>query len=336
MLPDLRRRLELRDFLVGARSRLSPAKVGLPEAPRKRRIAGLSQSEVGELLGTSTEWYRWFEGGREVRVSERFLERLAEVLRLGSFDRVTLYRLALPGLYKAQSHLGGVGGVHPTAALSVPLGPEANVESAARTFVSAREAFLAGQLHEAPIARPRVLRSWQRSLALGVDAERQTAAKAVRSDDELRERKDLSERLLRAASPVVASLATSLTDTGYAVVITDADGCLLEIAGDSGILNHSRKRGLEPGADWSEETAGTNAIGIALADGRPFQLMSGEHFCDGWTEYGCTAAPIRRPSTSELVGVLDVTGLYGLTRPELLGLVMQTACEIEEALNELT
>ena len=36
------------------------------------------------------------------------------------------------------------------------------------------------------------------------------------------------------------------------------------------------------GADWSEDAAGTNAIGTALTDGRPLQLMAAEHFCEGW------------------------------------------------------
>jgi transcriptional regulator with XRE-family HTH domain len=346
MRPDQRRRLELRDFLVAVRSRLTPVDVGLPEASRRRRIAGLSQTDVAELLGTSTEWYRWFEVGREVRVSERFLERLADALRLAPLDRVTLYRLALPGLYVAQSHLGGVSrasdcGIDAAslpilpAALSVPIGPEADLESAARSFASAREVFLTGKGHDPPVARPRVLRSWQRSMALGIDAAQQVAPCAVSSDAELKERREVNERLLRSANQIVRSLADSLTDTGYAVVLTDADGCLLSFDGDSEIRRHALRRGFEPGRDWSERAAGTNAIGIALSDGRPFQLMSGEHFCEGWADYVCTAAPIRHPSTSELVGVLDITALYGLTRPQLLGLVMQSSCEIEEALNEL-
>jgi transcriptional regulator with XRE-family HTH domain len=346
MLPDLRRRLELRDFLVAARSRLRQADVGLPNASRRRRIQGLSQAEVAELLGTSTEWYRWFECGREIRVSERFLERLADVLRLAPLERVAFYGLALPGLYGAQRHLGEVsrtsdlgirvGSVPIVAgALSVPLGPQANIESACRGFASAREAFLTGEWRDPLVARPRVLRSWERSAALGVDAALQAAPSAVSSDAELKERRERNERLLRSARPIAQLLADSLADTGYAVVLTDADGCVLSFDGGAEIRRHALKRGFEPGHDWSERAAGTNAIGIALSDGRPFQLMSGEHFCEGWADYACTAAPVRNPPTSELVAVLDITGPYGLTRPQLLGLVMQSACEIEEAFNEL-
>jgi transcriptional regulator with XRE-family HTH domain len=333
MMPDQRRRLELRDFLLAARSRLTPAEVGLPDPARPRRIAGLSQGEVGELLGTSTEWYRWFESGREMRVSERFLEGLAEVLRLSPLDRVMLYRLALPGLYDAHSRLSGVAR---GSTLTVPIGPETNIERAVRTFDAARAAFLGGEVSEPPLPRPRVLRSWQRSWVLGVDAGRQTAISAVRSDAEMQGRREMSERLLRAARPVLTSFADSLTDSGFAIVLTDAEGCVLDFYGGSEIRRHMEKRGLEPGFDWSEATAGTNAIGIALADRRPFQMMAGEHFCEGWTGYGCTAAPIRDPATNELAGALDLTGVYGTTRPELLGLVVQAACEIEESLHELT
>ena len=347
MLPDPRRRLELRDFLVMARARLTPPQVGLPDGARRRRVAGLTQSEVAELLGTSTEWYRWFEVGREVRVSERFLERLAEVLRLGPFDRVTLYRLALPGLYAAQTYLGGVNrpaqlslvGRSPATlppALSVPLGPGANLEAAARSFAASREAFLTGDWGAPPAARPRVLRSWQRSMALGVDSSRQVAPCMAESNAALKDRLEANERLLRAADPIVRWLADMLTDTGYSVVLTDPEGCLLRFEGGSEIRRRSAKRRFEPGCDWSEGGAGTNAIGIALSDGRAFQLMCGEHFCEGWRDYMCTAAPIRHSATSEIRGVLDVTAPYGLIRPELLGLVMQYAGEIEEALNELS
>jgi hypothetical protein len=39
-----------------------------------------------------------------------------------------------------------------------------------------------------------------------------------------------------------------------------------------------------------------------------------------------------RPGTSEIVGVLDISGSYKLVRPQLIGLVMGAALEIEERL----
>ena len=98
---DLQRRSELRSFLIDMRSRLKPSDVGLPMLER-RRVPGLRRQEVAELVGVSDDWYRWFESGRNITVSSKFLARVAGALRLGPADEVALYRLALPELYRAE------------------------------------------------------------------------------------------------------------------------------------------------------------------------------------------------------------------------------------------
>ena len=97
---DDERRSELRTFLLTRRSRLKPDDVGLPQTGR-RRVDGLRREEVAELAGVSTDWYRWFEGGRVVRVSTAFLARLSGALRLNPSDRIALFYLALPEVYEA-------------------------------------------------------------------------------------------------------------------------------------------------------------------------------------------------------------------------------------------
>ena len=74
-----RRRRTLRDFLMARRARLEPADVGLPITSR-RRVDGLRRDEVAELIGVSVDWYRWFESGRDVRVSPKLIGRLARAL----------------------------------------------------------------------------------------------------------------------------------------------------------------------------------------------------------------------------------------------------------------
>ena len=99
--PQTERRRQLRAFLTAKRSECEPEAMGFSRGAR-RRVAGLRREEVAELIGVSTEWYRWFETGRTARVSQQFLARLAAVLRLAPSDRVTLYRLAWPELYEAE------------------------------------------------------------------------------------------------------------------------------------------------------------------------------------------------------------------------------------------
>jgi hypothetical protein len=97
---DYERRLELRSFLMRMRSNVQPENVGLPHLGH-RRVPGLRRQEVAELVGVSEDWYRWFESGRNISVSPRFLARVADALQLGPTDEVALYRLALPELYRA-------------------------------------------------------------------------------------------------------------------------------------------------------------------------------------------------------------------------------------------
>jgi transcriptional regulator with XRE-family HTH domain len=103
-MDDRIRRLELRDFLIAARSRLGPHDVGLPSTGR-RRVPGLRREEVAELAGVTPVWYRWLESGREIRVSEQFVVRLSAALRLCPRDEITLYHLAFAGLYRADRSL---------------------------------------------------------------------------------------------------------------------------------------------------------------------------------------------------------------------------------------
>jgi hypothetical protein len=97
---DQERRRELRRFLMHARAQLGPSDVGLPHTTR-RRVPGLRRGEVAELIGVTCDWYRWFEGGRQIRVSPRFVLRLIGALRLCEQEALTLYQLAIPEMYIA-------------------------------------------------------------------------------------------------------------------------------------------------------------------------------------------------------------------------------------------
>jgi transcriptional regulator of acetoin/glycerol metabolism len=115
-------------------------------------------------------------------------------------------------------------------------------------------------------------------------------------------------------------------------VLTDGTGTILDLRCNSDLRRKLERIAFECGVVWSEASAGTNAIGTALTDDRPLQLMAAEHYCDGWQDLTCTAAPIHDPETGEIIGVLDITGDYRLVRPQLLGTIVQYALEIEERL----
>jgi transcriptional regulator with XRE-family HTH domain len=331
---DVERRLRLRAFLVHARSRRSPGSVGLPETGR-RRVPGLRREEVAEAAGVSTDWYRLFESGRPITVSARLLSRLSRVFALDAFDEAMLFQLAFPELYRAEI----VASVVPPptlSALTAPLAPFSDVEDARRFLSGERERFLDNMMlltdaapdDMATILRPRILNSWRRSHELLVEPSCSIALPRVVDDVDERAR----ERLLRAASPIANHLADTLSGVGYVTVITDNSGTILDLRGDGDVRRRLDRIGFEEGTDWSEASAGTNAIGTTLRDERPLQLMSAEHYCEGWQDLTCTAAPIRDPHTGEVIGVLDITGNYRLVHPTLVGTMVQYALAVEECL----
>jgi hypothetical protein len=200
---DRERRLKLRAFLTHARARLAPANVGLPDTKR-RRVPGLRREEVAELVGISAEWYRMFEAGRPITVSPHVLERLTLALRLDAFDQESLFRLALPELYRAQV----VTPVEPSPAMGslvAPLQSFSDVEAVRRTLSIARERSLtsAPREDEANVLRPRILKSWRRSHELRVEATRSEALRAVDGSADFALTEPAQERLLRTASSIM-------------------------------------------------------------------------------------------------------------------------------------
>ena len=81
-------------FLRMCRARLKPGDVGLP-ADRRVPARGLRREDVAVLAGVSVSWYAWLEQGRHISVSENFLERLCQALRLHDDERTYLYFLLL-------------------------------------------------------------------------------------------------------------------------------------------------------------------------------------------------------------------------------------------------
>ncbi|MEV0762407.1 helix-turn-helix transcriptional regulator [Nocardia sp. NPDC050435] len=84
---------ELAIVLRTARSRLTPADVGLPGGHR-RQVPGLRREEVAHLAGLSVDYIVRLEQGRGPRPSEQVLRALTRALRVSESDRDLIFRLA--------------------------------------------------------------------------------------------------------------------------------------------------------------------------------------------------------------------------------------------------
>jgi hypothetical protein len=187
----------------------------------------------------------------------------------------------------------------------------------ARTLRAAHEATISG--HPDPHLSPSLIKSWQRSLALGINPDQHRPPHR----HEVSEARCLSAgHRLAAVMPALSQLLADETATGrHLLIVTDHEGEVLWRVGSRQALRLADSLEFVEGADWSESGVGTNAISEALVTGAPAQLFSAEHLVRTHHEWACTASPIRDPLTGEIVGVLDVSGPFESVTPDSLRLV---------------
>jgi transcriptional regulator of acetoin/glycerol metabolism len=195
------------------------------------------------------------------------------------------------------------------------------------------ERFLTGEPEAAAPVGNYVVSSWQRSLQLGVDPTGRAAPFAAHGDSlhSLRER---NADLRSAAIAVFSEVSELLAGSHSILVLTDANGVVLESVGDGRTLEQGQGIHLMPGGDWREDVVGTNGIGTALATGRPAQVHAAEHFCEGIKTWTCAGAPIFEPGTNDILGVIDISGPPSTYQRSNLTLAVTAARQIEAALGE--
>jgi sigma-54 dependent transcriptional regulator, acetoin dehydrogenase operon transcriptional activator AcoR len=169
--------------------------------------------------------------------------------------------------------------------------------------------------------------SHKRSLDLNVERERVQPTVLVRGA-ELETRLKKNMRLLKIATPFVHLLYEFVSDTGFVVLLTDDQGCIIEIVGDEELIGNSKPYGLGVGAFMSEESIGSNAISIALHENRPIQVNGKEHFVNGLHQWSCSAAPIH-DEKGNTIGCINLSGVLDKVLSYILGLVVSSAKAIE-------
>jgi transcriptional regulator of acetoin/glycerol metabolism len=178
-------------------------------------------------------------------------------------------------------------------------------------------------------AREIIADSWRRSRLSGLSPS--STFDALSADDY-----DTSSRLLRAADPVLNTMAASLDGWDYCVMLADRDarivatrwGCarmrrMFELLGDA--LH---------GTIFREETTGTNSIATTYELRDAVAVHDDEHFIARLHGLSCYGHPIIDPHTRRLEGVLSITCLAGERNPLLAPYVANGAAEIEQRLLE--
>ncbi|CAO3403017.1 sigma-54-dependent Fis family transcriptional regulator [Azospirillum palustre] len=193
--------------------------------------------------------------------------------------------------------------------------------------MKAWEDFVSGSRRDNLPVRDVVIRSWARCQSFLVDA-RADAAPVIGRDHIEALRRD-NRDLLQAAATTLAEAADLLSGTRTVMLITDANGVVLEAAGDRATLSVARDISLACGGQWGETFAGTNGIGTALASKQPVLVQAAEHYCAGIKGWSCAGAPIHDPVDGSVVGLLDISGLKQSFTGQALALAVVAARQVE-------
>ena len=150
----------------------------------------------------------------------------------------------------------------------------------------------------------------------------------------LREHREQAEELIRIGRSGLEALFTQIAGQNYVLLLSDARGVTVDFMGDPTFDNQLRKAGLYLGSEWSENRAGTCAVGACIVSGEPVIIHQDDHFDTSHIGLTCTAAPVY-DTLGDLTAVLDISQLRSPTAKAsqqlALHLVASTARRIELA-----
>ncbi|MDP3176511.1 MAG: PAS domain-containing protein, partial [Spirochaetaceae bacterium] len=173
-------------------------------------------------------------------------------------------------------------------------------------------------------------RGFQRCEDYGIEPDR-VFSRRILCGAELSERLTAKRDLIVTAEPFIGQLCDFLKGSRFFAILTDEEGCILSVIGDDSILEAAFDLRMVPGAFMDEGSIGTNAMGTALAEGRPVQVSGEEHFITAYHRWTCSGAPIH-DAEGRVIGSLDLTGSKDDVHLHTLGMVVAAVNAIEKTL----
>jgi hypothetical protein len=177
--------------------------------------------------------------------------------------------------------------------------------------------------------RPEISTSWERSAA-ATSVELDAAPVDEDNDPVVLWR---NSRLRPAIEAVEDEIQELTKDRGFVAAVMDDNGRILWTAGGRHMRRRAERVNFAPGGRWDESSVGTNALALALDEGRPAQVFSAEHYAamvHGWC---CFAAPLRDPTSGLPLGVLDLSSTWERAHPMALATVRALALAAQAVLD---
>ncbi|MEK6265676.1 MAG: ATP-binding protein [Clostridium sp.] len=162
-----------------------------------------------------------------------------------------------------------------------------------------------------------IIESKKRCIELGMKQNEPSAPKNIMSELKLAEKKETYKEILEVVKSFSEKILKSLEGTPILIVISDANGYLLEMVGDETIKSTIAQLGIKPGIQFSEDM-GTNVVSLTLKQDHPVQLIGTNHFHTVLHNGACYGVPYHDKNENIILGSICIMTAIILHNPFFL------------------
>jgi len=137
--------------------------------------------------------------------------------------------------------------------------------------------------------------------------------------------------LITIGTPVIEDIHQFIEGSECAILLSDGAACNLVTGGDETAIDTVNSLGLGLGAYWSEGQVGTNALGMALINAMPAQVIGAEHYYKKYHSISSSAAPIH-DVRGRIIGTISIICTAEKASSHTLALVLSAARAISSQL----
>lgn len=154
----------------------------------------------------------------------------------------------------------------------------------------------------------------------------------ILSDEDLHVKRTEYEEILSVINFFVNKMLELMKGIPCLILISDENGCILEMAGDEAIKSVVQQSGIQVGLVFNEREAGTNSINLVLEHRQPFQLVGDEHYYEFLGSSACYSVPFQYTDISNLLGTITIMTTIDQHNPFLLAMLCTVVDSIEREL----
>ncbi|KGX91236.1 EAL domain-containing protein [Pontibacillus marinus] len=167
---------------------------------------------------------------------------------------------------------------------------------------------------------------------MGMDPNEVSRPKQFLSDIELDQKRRSYSEILSVVSFFSNKLLDSLKGTPILVVVSDANGYLLDIEGDETIKTTIEQFGIIPGCRFTQEDTGTNVVSLSLQQKHPISIIGEQHYHTFLHEIACYGTAFHYTDDNNLLGSVCIMMPQQFQNPLFLTMLTQAVDSIEREL----